>query len=92
MGPNLWDLVQQIADPDGWREKQAAQYGNKQLRAPTLRNIYEYQDARAEAYKSGADVYMLKELGNMERDKWFRDMQNIHQHPETQIYRASQTY
>ena len=25
MGSNLWDLVQQIADPDGWRERKVGQ-------------------------------------------------------------------
>jgi hypothetical protein len=89
---NLWDLVEQIIDPQGWREAKAAEYGNVQKRAPSLQQMYQYQDERAKAYKGGAEVYMLKELGNMERDKWFQDMQQIHQHPETQIYRASKTY
>ena len=92
MASNLWDLVHQIVDPQGWREQQAAQYSTQLSHPPILNQALNYADEFNKAYQRGSKDYSLQELANHDRYSWFEGMQNIAQHPEQNIYHASKTY
>lgn len=86
---NLWDLVQQIADPDGWREKQAKQLALPQQNLSRLQDMYDYKEKYNDAYFNGSGGLTLQDISRMERDKWHTDMGNIYSNPATQVYRAN---